>query len=173
MHIPDNKKVVCITGSVWSGSRSAPRRLLVKDGFVRPAWFTTSRPLTDGEYNLISETQFHMANMETKVLAHIEYGGSFIGVMQEDFETAMSAAEQGVLIVGPPEIAAQLAAAIPRTFIFSLKDAEMDLSEHLDAARQSGQLHRVDVDVLGPSAWTEAYQSIAEIIGLPVKDEPF
>jgi hypothetical protein len=173
MHIPDDKKVVCITGSVWTGSRSAPRRLLVKDGFRRPTWFTTGRPLTDADYNAVSETRFHMANAETRVLAHIEYGGDFIGVMRDDFETAVNAAEQGVLVVGPPEIASQLAVAIPRAIVFSLKDADMDLSEHLDPIRRSGQLHRVDVDVLQPGAWTEVYRSMIEVIGLPANPAPF
>ena len=73
MHIPSNKKVVCITGSVWTGSRVAPRRMLVKDGFLRPTWFTTGRPLTDAEYRHVSVAQFHLTNAEKNVLAHIEY----------------------------------------------------------------------------------------------------
>jgi len=171
METTGDKKVVCITGSVWTGSRAAPRHMLVKDGFLRPTWFTTGRPLTDAQYNHVSATQFHMANADTKVLVHIEYGGSFIGVMRDDFEIAKAAAKQGVLVVGPPEIAAQLGVAIPEAFIFSLKDVDMDLSEHLDAANRSGQLHRVDVDVLEPGAWTEVHRSMVETIGLPVRGE--
>jgi hypothetical protein len=172
LDIPGNKKVVCITGSVWTGSASAPRHLLVKDGFVRPTWFTTGRPLTDAHYRQISVTGFHMANADREVLAHIEYGGSFVGVMLDDFESALAAAERGVLIVGPPELAAGLAERIPKTTIFSLKEADTDLSGHLDEARKRGQVHRVDVDVLAPGAWEAIYRSIANVIGLPAADGP-
>ena len=102
MHMPSNKKVVCITGSVWTGSRVAPRRMLVKDGFLRPTWFTTGRPLTDAEYRHVSVAQFHLTNAEKNVLAHIDYAGGVVGVMREDFESAMVNAEKGVLVVAPP-----------------------------------------------------------------------
>jgi hypothetical protein len=139
--------------------------MLVKDGFVRPTWFTTGRPLTDADYREISETQFHMANAEKRVLAHIEYRASFIGVMLDDFETAMANAERGVLMVVPPEIAAQLAAAISGAIIFALEAEGMDLSKHLDDAQRSGQLHRLDVDVLEPGAWTEVHRVMLDVIG--------
>lgn len=167
MQAPINKKVVCITGSVWTGSRSAPRRLLVKDGFRRPTWFTTGRPLTDAQYRQISTTQFHLARAKKNVIAYIAYRGSFIGIMRNDFEAAMAAASQGVLVVGPPEIAAQLAARIPEARVFSLKGQGMELSGHLDEAQRNGQLHRIDVDALAPSAWTDVHNRMAEVIGLP------
>ena len=173
MQIPDNKKVVCVTGSVWTGSRSAPRRLLVKDGFVRPNWFTTGRAMTDAHYRQISGTQFHLARARKKVLAWIEYRGSFIGVMRDDFEAAMNTAKQGVLVVGPPEIAAQMAASIPQALVFSLKGPDMDLSEHLDVAQRAGQVYRVDVDVLAPGAWTDVHLFMLETIGLPGKAQSF
>ena len=172
MQIPIDKKVVCITGSVWTGSRSAPRRMLVKDGFRRPTWFTTGRPMTDAQYRQVSATQFHIARSKKNVLAHVEYRGSFIGVMHNDFQAAMDAAAQGVLIVGPPEIAAQVAARISQAMVFSLKDAGMELSEHLEEAQRAGQVHRVDVDVLAPGAWTEVHIAMAEIIGLELPASP-
>ena len=165
MQIPSEKKLVCVTGSVWTGSRSAPRRMLVKDGFRRPNWFTTGRPMTHAHYRQISSTQFHLARARKKVVAHLAYRGSHIGVMRDDFETAMAAAKLGVLIVGPPEIAAQIAAVSPRALVFSLKDQGMDLSEHLAQAQDNGQLHRIDVDVLAPGAWTQVHDVMAEIIG--------
>ena len=168
MQIPDNKKVVCVTGSVWTGSRSAPRRLLIRDGFVRPSWFTTGRPMTDAHYRQISNTQFHLARARKKVLAHIHYRGSDIGIMRNDFEAAMNKGARGVLVVGPPEIAAQLAAHSPRVQVFVLKGPDMELSEHLEAAERSGQLLRIDVDVLAPGAWTDVHTAMAEAIGLPV-----
>lgn len=169
MQSPSNNKIVCVTGSVWTGSRSAPRRLLVKDGFVRPTWFTTGRPMTDAHYRQISDTQFHMARAKKNVLAHIRYRGTFIGVMRNDFDTAMDRAEQGVLVVGPPEIAAQVAAQFPQAKVFSLKGPRMEMSDHLEATERSGQLYRIDVDALAPGAWTDVHAAMAEIIGLPRK----
>ncbi len=166
MQIQGNKKVVYITGSVWTGADDAPRHILTKDGFVRPIWFTTGRPLNDAEYRQVSATQFHMAKAEEKVLAHIEYRASFIGVMLKDFEAAMASAERGVLMVGPPEIAAQVAAAIPATILFSLKAEGMDLSKHLSDAQRTGQLHRLDVDVLEPGAWSKVHRTMLEVIGI-------
>jgi len=169
MQIQGNKKVVCITGSVWTGGDEAPRHMLVKDGFVRPTWFTTGQPLTDANYRQVSETQFHMAKAEKKVLAHIQYRASFIGVMMKDFEAAMGSAERGVLMTGPPEIAALLAAAIPGAIIFALEAEGMDLSKHLSDAQRTGQLHRLDVDVLEPGAWSEVHRVMLEVIGVPPK----
>jgi hypothetical protein len=173
MQIPGNKKVVCISGSVWTGSQSAPRHMLVKDGFLRPTWFTTGRALTDAKYRHVTETHFHLANAEHKVLAHIEYGGDFIGVMREDFEAAITDAAKGILVVAPPEIAAQLAAALPQTIVFSFNDAEAEMSRYFDDAGRTGQLHRIDIDALDPGAWKAVYRTMMDIIGLPARDNPF
>jgi hypothetical protein len=105
--------------------------------------------------------------MRKGVLAHIRYRSSFIGVMRDDFNTAMDRSQLGVLVVGPPEIAAQVAAHFPSALVFSLKGPRMDLSEHLEPAKRSGQLHRIDVDALAPGAWTDVHTAMAEIIGLP------
>jgi len=169
MQMSGKKKIVCVTGTVWTGSRSAPRRLLVKDGFVRPTWFTTGRPINDALYRQMSDSRFHLAQLSRQVLAHIRYRSNFIGVMRDDFMAAMDRAQQGVLVVGPPEIAAQVAAQFAEAQVFSLKGPRMELSEHLEAAAQSGQLHRVDVDVLAPGAWTDVHRFMADIIGLPIK----
>ncbi len=166
MIIPGNKHVVCITGNVWSGSRNAPQRLLVKDGFRRPAWFTTGQRLTDAEYFLISTTEFHMNKAEEMVLAHMEFGGAVVGILKRALETILHDSVQGALIVGPQEIAAQVAEAIPQTVVFSLKDETMELSPHLDDANKRGQLHRVDVDVLAPGAWSDVHAVMAEKLGL-------
>ncbi len=97
MNIPGNKKVVCITGSVWTGSRSAPRHMLVKDGFLRPAWFTTDRKVSDASYTSISINAFHSANVSQMILAHFKYGGSRVGIMRQAFVSAIEDAEKGVL----------------------------------------------------------------------------
>ncbi len=173
MYISASKKVVCITGSVWTGSRRAPRRLLVKDGFQRPTWFTTQRRRTDAEYSVMSTGEFHLHNTEDGVLAFMEYSGGFVGILKQDLDSTLEISVQGALIVGPPEIVAQVADAIPKTIVFSLKDENMELSSHLDDVKRRGQLHRLDVDVLQPGAWTDAYDIISEKLGIQVQSDPF
>jgi hypothetical protein len=173
LQIPGDKKLICLTGSVWSGSRSAPRRLFVRDGFVRPNWFTTERPIQDAAYELFSESEFHLANAEHRVLAHIEYGGSFVGILKESVVTAMQQAQQGALVVCPPEIAAQIAVQVASVYVFTLKEPEMTLSPHLEEADAEGKVHRIDVDVLQPGAWSEAYRKMAETVGISVQPMAF
>jgi len=169
----NNKKTVCITGTVWTGRRNAPRRMLVRDGFIRPRWFTTDRPLTDADYRRISRGRFHLARARDEVLVATRYGNSFVGVLRADYEAALTQSKYGVLIVGPPEIAAALATEIPNALIFALKDVQMDLSAHLEQAQQRGQLHRIDVDVLEPGAWTQVYGYMMDTLGRPVRKLPF
>lgn len=166
MIIPGNKNVVCITGNVWTGARNAPRKLLVKDGFRRPTWFTTGQRVTDAEYVRVTSTRFHMSNAEDMVLAHMEFGGAIVGILKKELGNILEASSMGALIVGPQEIAAQVAGAIPQTVVFSLKDEMMELSPLLDDANRRGQVHRVDVDVLAPGAWTEVHTLMANQLGL-------
>ena len=166
MIVPGNKNVVCITGNVWSGRSNAPRRLLVKDGFGRPTWFTTGRRVTDAEYYSISSTDFHLHNADKKVLAYLEFGGAFVGILKHEFDAILQASVRGALIVGPQEIAAQVADAIPQTIVFTLKDEMMEVSPLLDDANRRGQLHRVDVDMLAPGAWADVHTFMAEKLGL-------
>ncbi len=166
MQIPTNKKLVCITGNVWSGDRRAPRRLLVKHGFVRPVWFTTRHRITDASYRHISESDYHLAKSREEVLVSVEYGSDFMGIMTADFIEAHDAAETGVLIVGPQSIAAQVAEAARHAVVFTIKDSSMETSKLLADAKQNGQLHRIDVDVLEPGAWDHAYEEIVRILQL-------
>ncbi|MCB1801776.1 MAG: hypothetical protein KDI82_08835 [Gammaproteobacteria bacterium] len=161
----DSKKVICVTGGVWTGSRSAPRRILVREGFVRPVWFTTGRPLTDAQYRQVSSTRFHLARSKKNVFAHIQYRGSFIGVMRDDFDTAMQQSSRGVLLVGPPEIAVQVANRFDSALVFALKGPRMAMPERLVAGVPATQLHRIDVDVLARGAWTDVHERMMEIIG--------
>lgn len=163
--MPEDKRIICITGSVWSGSRRAPRRILVKEGYVRPQWFTTGYRITDAEYRHISETDFHLAMSNDEVFVHITHGGSFVGIMKQAFEAALTASRRGVLVVGPQEVAAQVAATIPRALVFALKEPPMQISPHLADAEHRGQLHRLDVDVLAPGAWAEVHRSMVEVLG--------
>lgn len=173
MGIPTNKKLVCITGSVWTGSRSAPRRLLAKNGFLRPIWFTTRGRINDAGYRHLSETEFHLQNAGGEILAHIRYGGDYVGILKRELESALHESERGALVVGPQEIAAQIAAALPRTVVFTLKEKDMTLSPKLKEVQNQGQLHRIDVDVLQPGAWTDAYALICEKLGLEAQHNPF
>lgn len=162
--IPENKRIICITGSVWTGSRHAPRHMLVREGYVRPEWFTTGYRITDAEYRRISETHFHLSMSNDEVFVHVTHGGDFVGIMKQSFEDALTASRRGVLVVCPPELAAQVAATIPRALVFSLKETPMQLSPHLAGAERRGQLHRLDVDVLAPGAWAEVHRSILEVL---------
>ena len=168
MNIPPSKKVVCITGTVWTGGRSAPRRMLIRDGFLRPIWFTTGRAISDAEFHSMSPAAFHLARSKSEVLVHIEHGGDFVGILKQDFEDAIVGARTGVLVAGPPEIAAQIAKAIPQTVIFVLKDADMELSSHLGKASRSGQMHRLDLNMLEPGVWDSLHKQMLTVLGLPL-----
>jgi len=174
VNIPLTKKIVCITGTVWTGSRSAPRRMLVREGLLRPIWFTTGRPVSDAQYEVISTADYHLAQADSEVLAQMKHGGDFAGIFKQDFEDAAIGAQVGVLVVGFPEIVAQIAKAFPQTVVFALKEQSMELSDHLGAAARSGQLHRLDVNVLEPGAWSDVHQRILHTLGLsPSPPRPF
>lgn len=164
--IGTGKKVVCITGTVWRGGGDAPRNKLVKAGFVRPTWFTTTRGISDGEFRHISMGSFHLASSRGEVMVHIEYGGGRVGIMNDDFNEALSQSGQGVLVVAPPDIAAQLAHKVPGVVLFALKCASMELSKHLAAVSSSQQFHRIDIDSEKAGAWDRAYDEMELILGL-------
>ena len=166
MVISSNKRLVCITGSVWSGSRSAPRHLLVKNGFQRPTWFTTQRPVSDAGYRHLSETEYHLLCADDQIIAFIEYAGGHVGILKQDLATALRESEKGALVVGPAEIAAQIADQFEETVVFTLKERGMTLSPKLHQVKQRGQLHRVDVDVLQPGSWTDVHAFICNRLGL-------
>jgi hypothetical protein len=167
VRIPPSKRIVCITGTVWTGSRSAPRRLLIRDGFLRPIWFTTGRPVTDAEYEVISTAEFHLASAESRVLAQAKHGGDFVGILKQDFEDAVVGSQAGVLVAGFPEIVAQVAKEHPQAVVFALKGPGSELSDHLAEAARGGQLHRLDVDVLEPGSWGEVHGIMLRTLGLP------
>jgi len=167
VNIPPTKKIVCITGTVWTGSRSAPRRMLVREGLLRPIWFTTGRPVSDAQYEVISTADYHLAQADSEVLARMKHGGDFVGILKRDFEDAAIGAQVGVLVAGFPEIVTQIAKAFPQAVVFALKEQSMELSHHLDYAARSGQLRRLDVDVLDPGAWSDVHQTILDELGLP------
>jgi len=174
VNIPPTKKIVCITGTVWTGGRSAPRRMLVREGLLRPIWFTTGRPVSDAQYEVISTADYHLAQADSEVLAHMKHGGDFVGILKQDFEDAAIGAQVGVLVAGFPEIVAQIAKAFPQAVVFALKEQSMELSDHLGEAARSGQLHRLDVDVLAPGAWRDVHQTILRTLGLPLhQPRPF
>ncbi len=166
MNIPSDKKIACITGTVWTGARNAPRRMLAREGFVRPIWFTTGRSLSDAEYDRISAAEYHLARANSKVLAYMEYGGDHVGIMTDDFEDAAIGSRIGVLVAGFPEIVAQVAGALPQTIIFALKDEGMELSPDLAEAAKNGQLHRIDVDKFALHTWNRVHEEMVRILGL-------
>jgi hypothetical protein len=159
-----NKKVVCITGTLFSGHNDVPRKSLVRAGFERPNWFTTDRKLNDASYYRISQGTYKLALMEDKVFVHTHYAGSDIGIMVHDLNTALQNSEKGVVIVSPGEIAAQIAVNVPSAKIFTLKSDAMELSTHLENAKKSGQLHRIDIKSDEPSEWHKAMEYILKTI---------
>jgi len=166
MKIPVGKKVVCITGSVWTGSYQAPRRLLVKDGFVRPVWFTTRAGINDAEYEKISDTEYRLSRAKNNILVDVKYAMDFIGIMKESFSDALEQSALGVLVVGPQDIVAKIAEKIPQTTIFTLKSKQMELSKHLKKAKLRGQVKRIDIDVQEPGAWDLVHQQMLETLDL-------
>jgi len=167
VNIPLDKKIACITGTVWTHGRKAPRRMLVREGFIRPIWFTTGRTISDADFEAISTASYHRARAQSEVLAHTDYGGFFSGIMEKDFEDAAIGARCGVLAVGFPEVVAQIARALPQTVVFALKDERMELSDHLSDAASTGQLHRIDVDILETGAWDRVHERMRQVLGLP------
>ncbi len=169
MKIYSDKKVVCITGSVWTGSRSAPSQMFVKNGFQYANWFTTYRPITSDKYKLMSSEKFHITLADDEILAYVKYGDDFIGIRTDDFENALESSRIGVLVVGFgfQEIIAQVSKKIPQAIIFTLKNTSMNLSPRLFEANSRGQLHCIDVNILIPDAWAKAYSEMLETINFP------
>jgi len=162
------KKIVCITGTLWTGDEDAPRKRLVHEGFVRPVWFTTSRGITDAEYGRITDAQYHLALSRHEVLVHTGYGAGHMGIMKTAFDAALAESKRGVLVVGPPAIAAQLANLYPHAVLFALKCAGMQLSEELAVAGLSHRVHRIDVNSWQPGAWTHAFEEMMRVLGVSI-----
>jgi hypothetical protein len=158
------KRVVCITGTVWTGHRAAPRKRLVEAGYCRPTWFTTERAITDASYTHISETQFHIAASKNEVFVHIKYGGGHVGILSAAFDDALNEAKEGVLVVGPPELVAKVADRLPRTVIFTFKCCGNEMSDYLDQAENEHQLHRIDIESERVGAWDRAYDEIFKVL---------
>ena len=159
-----NKKIVCITGTLFSGHNDVPRKSLVRAGFERPRWFTTGRKLNDAAYYRISQGSYKLALMKGEVFVHTHYAGADIGIMEHDLNTALQHSKKGVVIVSPVEIAAEIAINTPSATIFTLKNDAMAISTHLEKAKISGQLHRVNIKSDEPGAWQEAMEYILETI---------
>jgi len=166
MSEPNQKYIVCITGTVWTGSNSAPRKLLVKDGFERPSWFITGHAITDAEYRHVSHTQYRQAVANDEVLVHTLYGNDQIGILRKEFQDMLENSKLGVLIVGPQEIVAQIALLNERAVIFALKTESMTLSHHLTDIELGGRLHRVDVDFSRAGAWSKVHTYMLQVLGL-------
>lgn len=167
MDISPSKKIVCITGTAWTGAPSAPRHMLVRDGFVRPVWFTTGRPVSDAHYELLSPGAYRLACVQSRVLAHTKYGTDFVGILKRDFEDAAAGSRLGVLVVCFPEIAAQIANTFPQAVVFAFKGEGTALSNHLTKAASKGQLHRLDVNAVESGAWADIHRRMLRTLGMP------
>jgi len=98
----------------------------------------------------------------------MKHGGDIVGILKQDFEDAAIGAQVEVLAAGFAEIVAQIAKAFPQAIVFALKEQSMELSDHLGEAARSGQLHRLDANVLEPGAWSDVHRSIMGTLGLPL-----
>lgn len=164
MNSHTTKKIVCITGSLWTHKHDAPRHLLVKEGFKRPLWFTTGRVLHDADYEVISKTSFHLAQANSEVLAFSEYGQVYSGILRDSFDRALEEAETGVLVVGFPEVIAQIANTFSHAKVFAFKPEGSDLSEILKPIKKRGQLNRIEIDVLETGAWDQVMDTIKTVV---------
>lgn len=161
-----DKKIVCVSGSLWAGSHNTPWRMLEKDGFQSARWFTTDRQFSGDKYRLISLEKFHIDFTNDKILAYMKYGGGFFGINFDDVKNALKSPSVGALIVGFgfQDIIAQVANRIPQAIIFTVKNKSMDTSPHLFTADSKGQLHRIDVNVLELDAWTKVYNQMLKTL---------
>jgi hypothetical protein len=84
-------------------------------------------------------------------------------------ENALESSCTGVLVVGVgfQEIIAQVLKRIPQAIIFTLKDISMDISPHLFEVDNKEQLHRINVNVLDPGAWSKVYNEMLRTLNLP------
>ncbi len=167
MRIPGDKRVVCLTGNVWTKERASdPRRVLVEHGFRQPNWFTTGLPTTEEGVYAVMPGDFRLGKVEDRILAHIDFGGDTYGITKSALEEALTTSKEGALVVGPQDIVAQVADAIREAVVFTIKSENMDLSRHLEEANKRGQVHRIDVDTSAARAWEKANDSIFETLGL-------
>ena len=166
-----DKKIVCVSGSVWIGNHNAPWRMLEKDGFQRTTWFTTHRQFSGDKYKLISLEKFHIALANNEILAYMKYGGGFFGINYDDIKNALKSSSVGAFVdgVGFQEIIAQVAKRIPKAIIFTVKNISMDTSPHFFKADSKGQLQRIDVNVLEPDAWTKVYNEMLKTLNHSVR----
>jgi len=162
MTLPGNKKIICITGTVWTYGTDAPRHQLIGNGFVRPTWFTTGRRITDAHYMRITTGGFHLACAKDEVLAYIKYGSDFIGISYQDMKQAIDQSTLGVLVVGPQNLVVQIAEKLPQTMIFTFKEGEMMLSSELNDAQRRGQVRRIDINTQQSNAWHQVTHTILE-----------
>jgi hypothetical protein len=97
--------------------------------------------------------------------------GGFHGININDFENALESSSKGVLVVGVgfQEIVAQVSKKISQVIIFTVKNISMDISPHLFKADSKGQLHRIDVNILEPGAWTEVHNEMLKTLNLSAR----
>ncbi|PID42519.1 MAG: hypothetical protein CSA52_01345 [Gammaproteobacteria bacterium] len=162
-----NKKIVCITGTVSSARENeAPRYLLVKEGFRRPVWFTSYHSLNDADYEKISDGSYHVAKMNNRVLADMEFGNGHVGIFTDRFEEACRVSELGVLVAAHPQIVTQIVNKFPTATIFALKAPGTELTSSLKPLAHHAHFHRMDIDLGRSGVWTDAVEQMKEHLGI-------
>lgn len=167
MILPGNKHIVCITGTVMAGNTiKAPRNLLVREGFMRPVWFTSYQPISDAEYERITESYYQAAKLENRVLADMKFGNGHVGIFTESFEKTLTDSKLGSLIVAQPEIAVQVFHKYPSAKIFAFKMKGMELSKACQEIEGAGNFHRLNLDFSKTGVWSSALAAIKEELRL-------
>ena len=167
MRVPAGKKVVCMTGNVWTGESALdPRNLLVDKGYRHPMWFTRGLPLQERGIKNVTRGEYKLARYEGRLLAASNFGSDEFGILKEDMEEALAEAPRGALVSGPQDIVAQVADEIRDAIVFTLKSEKMKLSKHLKKAKARGQVVRIDIDSDNPVSWRKAHEQILEKLGI-------
>lgn len=146
-----SKPLLFIVRTAFMGLR-APSRKLIKSGFQIPPMVTTAAVRLRGRHRRISRAQFADELQAGNVLAHEKDYGGLHGLLKTDLQECLDHTNQGALLVGSPNFAAQLKKNRPETLVAVLRTRGADVSYFLDDLEDVNH-HVVEVDsvVIGES----------------------
>jgi len=162
--VKNGKKIIGITGNVWTGLNSTPWRLLEQKGFQSARWFTTYRRLAGDKYRFISPEKYHILLANDEVLAHMSFGSYNLGIRTDDFKRAMKSTRVGVLVVGFEEIIRQVAEKFSQIIVFLLKDFSMQEPPSSYGPGMEGKVHRINLDSESTSEWSKCFVVMENIL---------
>lgn len=140
-------KKICITGTAIAGQHpDGPKRLL-QLGFQRPDWYTVGGSrLTDAYQRWLTIGQLLLAIRDGLVLA--DYTSSLfgrVGILHEDYDFARKSADEGVVVMGPWEICAQIAEKHSDAKVFAI------LSPHAHVPKKLEESAKANLVIIQPS----------------------